>query len=172
MFKSKVLPIVLVLLIIGGVVFYKKYPVHKMGNEIAYLMQITSGQTPPPAPANKTAKNSAVVPPPPLPKLFGTLIITSGVPNSQDMANGLLCLENAKNLEKVDLFMPDMGHGSEPPKVTPIGVPEEFSKYNKTGSNFGCYSVESMQLFMPGSWQVRVFYKDGIIGIFSINLDK
>jgi len=148
MFKSKLLYFVLVLLIVTGIVFYRTYHVQKANNEIAYLMQVSNGQS----------------------KLFGTLIITSGTPNSQDMANGFLCLDNGKNIEKVDLYMPAMGHGSEPPKVTPAAIPKEFAKYDKEGSNFACYSIESMQLFMPGSWQVRAFYKDGIMGIFSIDL--
>lgn len=164
MFKSKLFFIILIVVIIVSVLIYKKYHSNKADNEVAYLMLTTNGQN---SPANNATKNNATPK-----KLFGTMILISGKANSQDMANGIVCLENAKDLDKVDLFMPDMGHGSEPPKVTPINVPNEFSKYNKTISNFGCYSVESMQLFMPGFWQVRIFYKDGTMGIFGLNLNK
>jgi hypothetical protein len=165
MSKKKVIYIIFVVVVAIGAFFYKNYFVSKSKNEIAYFMQTTKEQNPN---IKKDPKVNDVV----LPKLFGTLIITSGAPNSHDMANGIVCMENVNSLDKVDLFMPDMGHGSEPPKVTSIATPHEFLKFNQSVPNFGCVSVDSMQLFMPGTWQVRVFYKDGTIGIFSLDLKK
>ena len=105
-------------------------------------------------------------------KLFGNLEITSGMLDSRAMANSILCIENSDNFSKLDLFMPDMGHGSAPPKVTEISIPSDFIQKAKTVSQLGCFSVEGMQLFMPGLWQVRVFYKDDTIGLFNLNLKK
>ncbi|MES2615125.1 MAG: hypothetical protein V4591_06910 [Bdellovibrionota bacterium] len=164
MFKSKYFYLVLVFLIGAAAVYYKTSRMRKANNEVAYLMQtVAAPTTTPNSPTTNT--NTA-------PKLFGSLLITNGIPNSQNMANGVLCLENANNLDKVDLFMPDMGHGSEPPKVTPTDAPKELLNYQKTVPHFGCYLVESMQLFMPGVWQVRAFYKDGTSGIFTLDLKK
>jgi hypothetical protein len=166
MFKSKVFYVVLILAVLVAIFVYRKFYSSRTDNETAYFMQTTMGQ---PTAASHPEKGEK---PASLPKLFGALLITSGTLNSQDMANGLLCIENANNLEKVDLFMPDMGHGSEPPKVTPANVPSELSHYRKTTAHFGCFAVESMQLFMPGTWQVRAFYKDGVVGIFTLDLKK
>ncbi len=156
MLKSKLFYVIFALILVAIIILYKKNFFHKEKNEVAYFMDTTSEQ-----------KNSAQQT-----KLFGTLIMTSGLPNSENMASGLLCVENSKNLEKVDLYMPDMGHGSEPPILTSTHTPNNFLEYSKTKSHFGCYSITSMQLFMPGLWQVRVFYKDGVTGIFSIKLEK
>jgi hypothetical protein len=149
MFKSKIfyLFILLTAILFGGFI-YKKYFFHQAKNQTAYLMKSDSN------------------------KLFGTLIITSGTPISQEMSNGFLCIENMSQLDKVDLFMADMGHGSEPPKVTHISTPSELLRYQNTVTDFGCFSIESMQLFMPGTWQVRVFYKNNTMGIFTLNLEK
>lgn len=168
MFRSKWFFIILILSTsITGIVIYKRFNFHKNKNEVAYIMQTSQNQN---MPTNTRDNNKSVIVN--SKKIFGNLIITNGVPSSQDMASGVLCIENSSNLEKVDLYMPDMGHGSEPPKVTSIKIPIDFVNYSKSVPNFGCYSVESMQLFMPGIWQVRVFYKDGNTGIFTIELNK
>ena len=150
MFKSKIFYVVLILVLVSAFFVYKKVAKKNNSNEVAYFMKPTDQ------------------------KLWGVLVLTSGVPDSQNMANGFLCLEQASQLEKVDLYMPDMGHGSEPPKVTQISVPAQFAKYNSSIANLGCYSIESMQIFMPGTWQVRIFNKgkEGAVGIFTLNLLK
>lgn len=179
MFKSKLFYVVSILVVAAAIFFYKYYRSEKLNNEVAYFMQTTSAPSlplnnalkkpPSPVPPASTTKNT---PPAVLPKLFGVMMIISGIPNSQEMVNGIVCLENAPNLDKVDLYMPDMGHGSEPPKVTAVHTPDELLKYQKEVPHFGCYLVESMQLFMPGTWQVRIFYKNGATGLFTIDLKK
>ena len=75
---------------------------------------------------------------------------------------------------QIDICEQLQGHGSEPPKVTQISVPAQFAKYKSSIANLGCYSIESMQIFMPGTWQVRIFNKgkEGAVGIFTLNLLK
>jgi hypothetical protein len=165
MFKSKLFYLILIILILSGIFIFQKYAHVENKNQIAYLMETTTSQN---LAGNSAQKNES----PTQIKRYGSLVILSGEPNSQNMANALLCVENSNDIDKVDLFMPDMGHGSEPPKVTSALVPKEFSKQLNTIPNFGCYSVESMQLFMPGTWQVRAFYKDGVVGIFTLMLKK
>lgn len=104
-------------------------------------------------------------------KVQGELLMISGVLNSKMMATGVLCVEDANQVTKVDLFMPDMGHGSQPPKVTPTSLPEELSGDGR-GPHFGCLKVESMQLFMPGLWQMRVFYQSGAVGLFNLDVKR
>lgn len=104
-------------------------------------------------------------------KVQGELLIISGELSSKVMATGVLCLEDANQVNKVDLFMPDMGHGSQPPKVTPTSLPTELSGEGK-GARFGCLKVEGMQLFMPGLWQVRVFYQSGASGFFNLDVKR
>ncbi len=147
MLKTKWFYFLIILLIGASFFIYKKCHVPQVKDEAAFFMKAPK-------------------------KEFGVLMITSGIPDSQNMASGIVCVENAPSVNKIDLFMPDMGHGSEPPKVTSSPVPKEFFKYNNSVPNFGCYTIESMQLFMPGMWQVRVFYKEGAMGIFTVNLEK
>lgn len=102
---------------------------------------------------------------------FGQLTFIGGEPNSKDLAQAIMCADQVNEIEKVDLYMPDMGHGSQPPQVSPYNeVPEELATKAKENPFFGCIHISQMQLYMPGLWQVRVFYKDGTVGLFSLNL--
>lgn len=101
--------------------------------------------------------------------LFGTLLLTA-LPTSKNMSFGTLCLDHVQNVKKVDLFMPDMGHGSAPPIVSQTKIPDQLSDKEKGNTDFGCLKIDSMQLFMPGLWQVRVFDDHGVVGIFDLDL--
>jgi len=102
-------------------------------------------------------------------KYLGTLQFKTK-PNSKNMAQALLCVEQYKNVEKVDLYMPDMGHGSQPPTVNQASLPSNLQSQASEGIGFGCLSLENMQLFMSGLWQVRLFYKDGTVGLFDFQI--
>ena len=102
--------------------------------------------------------------------LFLSIILVGASNLAMSQVQFALGLKGGLNLSKVDLYMPNMGHGSEPPKVTTHDVPQELSQFSKKTNGFGCYLVDSMQLFMPGKWQVRAFYKNGDEGIFNLEV--
>lgn len=102
---------------------------------------------------------------------FGKLVLTAK-PTSKDMVSGTLCLDGISKVKKIDLFMPDMGHGSAPPTVSETDVPEEFFLQKQGKTDFGCVLVERMELFMPGLWQVRVFSDSNEMGHFDVNLSE
>ena len=93
-------------------------------------------------------------------------------PDSKNMASALVCAEQASNIDKVDLYMPDMGHGSQPPTVSKGDIPSNLKSHASEGIGFGCINIGSMQLFMPGIWQVRLFYHDGKVGLFNIDIKE
>lgn len=65
-------------------------------------------------------------------------------PNSTEPAELLLTLTPDTPLRlNALLWMPSMGHGSAPVKVTPLGN--------------GKYSITKMYFIMPGDWDVRLF---------------
>lgn len=104
---------------------------------------------------------------------MGQLIFINGAPKSTSMAEALLCSDHSSSIEKVDLYMPDMGHGSQPPTVAPEkNIPKELQFALSQDSTFACLSIKNMQLFMPGLWQVRAFYNDGTVGVFNVNLKE
>ena len=57
---------------------------------------------------------------------------------------------------RVDLFMPDMGHGSAPTQIAP------WTDENGQAA-LGAYQISNMYFMMAGSWEVRVTltYADG-----------
>ena len=66
----------------------------------------------------------------------------------------------------VDLFMPDMGHGSSPTQIQ--------REIDKAGNPvLGLYNVQSMYFLMPGKWQVNVTltYANGTKETQTINVD-
>ena len=93
-------------------------------------------------------------------------------PDSKNMASALICAEQVAKIDKVDLYMPDMGHGSQPPTVAKGEIPSNLQSHASEGIGFGCLNIGSMQLFMPGSWQVRLFYNDGKVGLFNIEIKE
>ncbi len=152
MLKSKWFFVPLFMIVLGsGYFVYKKYFFAKSKDETAFFMQMSKkGES----------------------KSFGIFLAQGTHFTSRDMANGVLCLERAADVEKIDLFMPDMGHGSEPPVVSQVSVPKELINYGLNMPNYGCFSIKKMQLFMPGLWQLRVIFKDKNLGIFNINIDN
>jgi len=107
------------------------------------------------------------------PAHFGTIEFTNGKPVSANMAKAILCADHVGDIAKVDLYMPDMGHGSQPPVVAKaLTIPTQLQEQAAQDKSFGCLTVESMQLFMAGLWQVRAFYNDGTVGIFDVSLEK
>jgi len=104
---------------------------------------------------------------------LGKLGIQSPEINAQTMLTGTLCVANPEDVSKIDLYMPDMGHGSAPPLVSKSNlIPKSLRKEFKTKEDYGCFKLSKMEMFMPGLWQVRVFYQNGENGYFEINLDK
>ncbi|APJ03529.1 hypothetical protein [Silvanigrella aquatica] len=91
-------------------------------------------------------------------------------PDSKNMATALVCAEQVAKIEKVDLYMPDMGHGSQPPTVAKGNIPSNLQSQAGSGIGFGCLNISNMQLFMPGLWQVRLFYSDGKVGLFNVEI--
>ncbi len=102
----------------------------------------------------------------------GALGIHSTELTSQTLLSGTLCVGEASKISKIDLYMPDMGHGSSPPVVSKTAkVPSKLKAYS-TKTDYGCYNISKMEMFMPGLWQVRVFYENGNSGTFDITLNK
>ena len=103
-------------------------------------------------------------------KYLGMLVFMAQ-PDSKIMATALACVEEVANVEKVDLYMPDMGHGSQLPTVSLAEVPKNLKILASAGIGFGCLNIGSMQLFMAGLWQVRLFYKNGYVGLFNVEVN-
>ncbi|BBH52901.1 hypothetical protein [Fluviispira sanaruensis] len=110
---------------------------------------------------------------------FGSLSFIGSEPNSKDMAQAILCVDQVADIEKIDLYMPDMGHGTQPPVVNKhedisVAFKDKISAAlkEKAAANpyFGCIHISAMQLYMPGLWQVRVFYKNDTVGLFDFNI--
>ncbi len=91
-------------------------------------------------------------------------------PNSKNMSESLVCVQQAQAVDKIDLYMPDMGHGSQPPTIHSVDIPRNMMSKSSSEIHLGCFKLENMQLFMTGDWQVRVFYNDGYLGIFDIQI--
>lgn len=99
----------------------------------------------------------------------GRLGIQSKEITSQTLMQGVVCVNNAENVSKIDLFMPDMGHGSSPPVLSKSTViPKTLSIESQQATDFGCFNISKMEMFMPGLWQVRVFYKSGELAYFNV----
>jgi hypothetical protein len=94
------------------------------------------------------------------------------MPNSKNMASAIVCAEQVSNIDKVDLYMPDMGHGSQPPIVLNGDIPSKLKSRASEEIGFGCLNLSGLQLFMPGNWQLRVFYQNGKVGLFNINISE
>lgn len=104
---------------------------------------------------------------------IGMLGIESTELNSQTLLQGVLCVNHSSDVIKVDLFMPDMGHGSSPPVLSKMNnTPSMLDFENAKKFDYACFHISKMEMFMPGLWQVRVFYKSGDIGVFDVNLEK
>ncbi len=69
---------------------------------------------------------------------------------------GSLCLQNAPQVKRVRLFMPDMGHGSSPTKLV-----------SATGE---CVRVEEINFMMDGAWEILVYQQDAPTTTLSITL--
>lgn len=103
----------------------------------------------------------------------GMLGITSQALNSTTLLQGVLCVTHASEVSNVDLFMPDMGHGSSPPVLSKFDlVPAPLNIDSQDKPDYGCFQLSKMEMFMPGLWQVRVFYKNGETGLFDVNLNS
>lgn len=105
-----------------------------------------------------------------LPNHYFGLLQFKTKPNTKDMAQAIVCAEDISNVNKVDLYMPEMGHGSQPPMVANDSVPTNLREHVSKRNGFGCLKIENMQLFMPGLWQVRIFYKNGTVGLFHLDI--
>jgi hypothetical protein len=68
--------------------------------------------------------------------------------------------------------MPDMGHGAQPPIVKHGVIPSNLKHHTTDGMELNCMNVVNMQLFMPGLWQIRLFYNNGKVGLFNVELSE
>ena len=71
-----------------------------------------------------------------------------------------ICGADSKNIKKINLFMPEMHHGSSIPTIT------------KDESSPDCLKINNMDFFMEGHWNVRIFYKNGSKCIVSVDVKK
>ena len=102
-------------------------------------------------------------------KVFGVLQFFSR-PNSKNMSQSILCVQDHQIVDKIDLYMPDMGHGSQPPTTEKIEIPGKIRSKASTEIQLGCFKLDNMQLFMTGDWQIRVFYQNGNLGLFDLKI--
>lgn len=79
---------------------------------------------------------------------FDTPVQTSGI------YKGSLCQQNAAQVKKVRLFMPDMGHGSSPTDLAPATAE--------------CLRVENINFMMGGLWEIWVYQPDGTSTMLSL----
>lgn len=147
MTKAMAFYLMSILVLVAAGLYYLRFRAVRHADETALLLSITHG-----------------------PPRFGTLFFPDHPPTTATKATAQLCLEQASLFEKADLYMPDMGHGSEPLGVQRIDPPPALASLASGYADFGCYTVTNMAFFMPGTWHVRVFYKDGVAGFFSTTL--
>ena len=102
-------------------------------------------------------------------KAFGVLQFFSK-PNSKNMSQSILCVQDHQIVDKIDLYMPDMGHGSQPPTIEKIEMPSNIRSKASSEIQLGCFKLDNMQLFMTGDWQIRVFYQNGNLGLFDLKI--
>ncbi|WGL59568.1 hypothetical protein QEJ31_13640 [Pigmentibacter sp. JX0631] len=102
-------------------------------------------------------------------KAFGILQFFSK-PNSKNMSQSILCVQDHQIVDKIDLYMPDMGHGSQPPTIEKTDIPSNIRSKASSEIQLGCFKLDNMQLFMTGDWQIRVFYQNGNLGLFDLKI--
>lgn len=106
-------------------------------------------------------------------EIDGKLWIQSKELRSDTLMTGILCVTHATDVVKVDLFMPDMGHGSSPPVVKKSDqIPKELEMGHLNSLDYGCFNISKIEMFMPGLWQVRVFYKSYEEAIFAVDIKE
>ena len=71
---------------------------------------------------------------------------------------GFLCVDPQQAVSLAKLWMPDMGHGSSPTRLVPVGT--------------GCTRVERMNYLMEGTWEVRVTLTDNDTGTLSFDVER
>lgn len=67
-----------------------------------------------------------------------------------------VCADSDRAIEEVAPWMPDMGHGTSPTRVTRLSPT--------------CHAVEELDLFMPGSWEFRVRFNSGEMAAVPVNI--
>ncbi|KAB8033798.1 hypothetical protein [Fluviispira multicolorata] len=162
---TKISKVLLILgLLVAGIsafVFNKKTEKKQEPQQLTMITKIYNKET---GKVEETASHSPE-------NYFGTISFLGGEPNSKNMAQAIFCADQIAEIEKVDLYMPDMGHGSQPPTVAEHKeIPALLKDKAAANPYFGCLHISSMQLFMPGLWQVRAFYKNDTVGIIDITL--
>ena len=77
-----------------------------------------------------------------------TVAITFPSPSvSSSTTTATVCVDSDRAIEEVAPWMPDMGHGTSPTRVTRLSPT--------------CHAVEDLDLFMPGPWEFRVRLASG-----------
>jgi hypothetical protein len=79
-------------------------------------------------------------------------------PVTTKTALAFLCTDYPAQVTQAKLWMPDMGHGSGPTKLTSIGDT--------------CTKVEKINFLMDGTWEMRVKLSDNDSGVFSFDVTE
>ena len=77
-------------------------------------------------------------------------------PLTTSTAAGNVCADSSATFSTFKLWMPDMGHGSTPAKLTPI--------------NDHCARVDDINFLMEGGWQLQVTTGDGDRANFDVTV--
>lgn len=75
-------------------------------------------------------------------------------PVTTSTKKAFLCTSPSAPVSMAKLWMPDMGHGSAPTRLT--------------AANENCTVVERINFLMEGDWQILVTLGDGDTGVFSL----
>jgi hypothetical protein len=102
-------------------------------------------------------------------KTQGSNICVSGSNNSKALLHfhsdkiteeskiAVFCSSSQSPLNSVELWMPSMGHGSSPVKLSP--------------TKNSCVEISEMEFFMPGDWEVRTSLQNGETFSFPLFID-
>lgn len=71
-------------------------------------------------------------------------------------STSLFCANTSGLAKKADLWMPEMGHGSSPTRLSEAAD--------------GCTKIDEMDFFMAGKWEVRVTSSQNELFVFPINV--
>ena len=85
----------------------------------------------------------------------GSLRFDGGTP-SGSTNSAVFCTNQLAALTLAELWMPDMGHGSSPTTLNPVGE--------------GCSEVTGIDFFMPGKWEIRSEISSGEKFVFGIGV--
>lgn len=79
-------------------------------------------------------------------------------PVTQTVRTAALCVESQTRVTMAKLWMPDMGHGSSPTRLTEMTP--------------GCTKVERINFLMEGAWEIRVTLDGGDKGTLAVEVEE